>query len=63
MDAQAIDECSAIMAEELGWSEPERLQELKRVRLQLGHGPITAAGPAAPPSPPPAHAAAEAGPR
>lgn len=34
-DARTIEECSAIMAEELGWSEIRRRQELEQVRTLL----------------------------
>jgi glycerol-3-phosphate dehydrogenase len=47
MDPRAIDECSAIMAEELGWTETERHQELERVRRQFGRAAMQAARPAA----------------
>jgi glycerol-3-phosphate dehydrogenase len=54
MDARALEECSAIMAEELGWSELERRREVERVRAQLGREAM-----AAMPSPAPSRPAAD----
>ncbi len=52
VDGRAIEECSAIMAEELGWSETRRRQELEQVRASLERWSTISNG-TGPPSPRP----------